>query len=271
MDRPMPQTSQNRPTPAEPFTTVDMLGEGPVRHLVLNRPHRHNAQNLTMWKELSQAAALLSADPEVSVVILRGRGRSFSSGIDLDEFTRPGGFIRTLAEHPVGDPDPMLPAIAVAQHAVVELRRAPFLTIAQLHGVALGAGLQLALACDIRITANDCRLGLLEATKGMIPDLGATHSLRRLVGSQRALDLILTAREFSGDRAHELGIALLSVSEPELCSAVAEYALRVAALSRTAVAHVKAAVDTNDEALSLHIAAAGQAACIRSLPTHPAP
>lgn len=251
----------------DPYTSIAISGTGGCRHMVLDRPERHNSQDLTMWHEVADAARHLGENPEVVVVIVSGNGRSFSSGIDLKEFTRPGGFIRTLSEFPLGAPDPMLDAIHDAQQAITALRRAPFLSIAALRGVALGAGMQLALACDVRITADDAQLALLESSKGLLPDLGATWNLPRLVSRERALDLILTGRTITGAEAAEIGIALSAVPAESLDDAVRNYADQIAVLPRTAVAHVKSAVDACTESTSLEIAAAGQAACIRQHPS----
>jgi enoyl-CoA hydratase/carnithine racemase len=254
-----------RPEQTGAPATITVSGSGAVRELTLNRPDRHNAQNLTMWREITEVVYKLSADPDVAVLVMRGCGRSFSSGIDLSEFSRPGGFIRSLGEYRSGAPDPMLASIHEAQRVVVALREAPFVTIAELRGAVLGAGLQLALACDVRIAATDARLALLECTKQMIPDLGGIWSLARLVGRERALDLIVTGRELNGKEAAEQGVVLKAVSAEDLPQAVRAYATSIASTSRTAVAFVKASLDARDEQSSLAMAAVGQAACVRGI------
>jgi enoyl-CoA hydratase/carnithine racemase len=245
----------------EPEVRVE--GEGPARRLILNRPVRHNAQTPRLWAQLAAAGHALAADPDVRCVVISGEGKSFSSGIDLDEMRNPTGFIRALAAHPSGDPDPMLPAIATAQEAFRWIPQAPFLVVAAVTGVALGAGCQLALACDIRIVADNARLGLREVQYGLIPDMGATSSLPRLVGRERALDLILTGREFTGAEAVAMGLALRACPEDEVAAVAGEYAAAVARVPRSGVAYVKAAVDEPDPGQSLRLAGLGQAACIR--------
>lgn len=245
-------------------TQLTLTGEGQVRQLVLNRPERHNAQTPVMWAELAAAGRELSSDPEVRCVVISGAGGSFSSGIDLDEIRRPAGFIRRLAAHPAGDPDPMLADIETAQDAFRWIPRAPFLVIGAVTGVALGAGCQLALACDIRIVATNARLALREARYGLIPDMGATACLPRLVGRDKALDLILTGRELSGAQAVDLGLALSAHADADVAGAVNDYAAQIAAMPRSAISYAKAAVDAPDPGASLRLAALGQAACIRS-------
>ncbi|MEV4383101.1 enoyl-CoA hydratase/isomerase family protein [Streptosporangium sp. NPDC049644] len=244
-------------------TQIVVKGHGPVRRLTLNRPARHNAQTPTMWAELAAAGRELASDPEVRCLIVSGSGESFSSGIDLDELRSPEGFIRRLAAHPVGDPDPMLADVEVAQQAFRWMFRAPFLVIAAVTGVAFGAGCQLALACDVRIVAADARLALREARYGLIPDMGATASLPQLVGRERALDLILTGRELTGTEAVSTGLALSALPAAEVPAAVNEYAEQIARMPRSGIAYVKAALDEPDPDRSLRVAALGQAACIR--------
>lgn len=239
-------------------------GDGPVRTLRLNRPDRHNAQTPQLWAELAAAGRELSADQDVRCVVLTGTGPSFSSGIDLDEMRRPDGFLRRLAAHPAGDPDPMLPQIAVAQDSVRWIPRAPFLVVAAVTGAAIGAGCQLALACDVRIVADDARFGLKEVRYGLLPDLGGTAALPRLVGRERALDLMVTGREWTGAEAVGLGLALRALPAGDVLAAAHEYAAEVAQAPRVAIAHIKAAVDVPEWDANLRAAAGGQAACIRA-------
>jgi enoyl-CoA hydratase/carnithine racemase len=243
---------------------VQVEGSGAVRTVRLDRPDRHNAQTPQLWTELAAAGRELAADPEVRCVVLTGTGPSFSSGIDLDEMRRPDGFLRRLAGHPAGDPDPMLAEIAVAQDSIRWIPRAPFLVVAAVTGVAIGAGCQLALACDVRIVADDARFGLTEVRYGLLPDLGGTAALPRLVGRERALDLMVTGREWSGAAAVGLGLALRSLPAGEVLDAAQEYAAEVARAPRVAIAHIKTAVDVPDWERNLAAAAVGQAACIRA-------
>lgn len=249
-----------------PSPTVRVEGSGPVRHIVLDRPERHNAQTPRMWAELAAAGRELSADPEVRCAVLVGSGASFSSGIDLEEFARADGFLRQLGARPPGNPDPMLAEIAAAQDSVRWIPRAPFLVVAAVTGVALGAGCQLALAADVRIVADDARFALAEVRHGLLPDLGATAWLPRLVGRERALDLMLTGREFSGAEAVDLGLALRAVPATEVLRTADEYAEAIGRLPRAVPAYLKAAVDVADVDRSLAVAGAGQAACIRAHP-----
>lgn len=248
------------------YQTITVSPTGDVRRLVLNRPDRHNAQNPRMWREIVQAVGRLADDDQVRVLVVEGAGKSFSSGLDQRELG-PGGFLRRVADlpHPdTGQPDAALAALAEAQAAFLALRHAPFPVVAAVRGVALGAGLELALACDLRIVTSPARLAVAEVRHGVVPDLGATAFLPRLIGVERALDLILTGREFDGDEAVRLGLALKSVPPEDLDDAVGEYTAVLASATRQVLAHAKAATYETDEAASLRRAAVGMADCLRT-------
>lgn len=136
--------------------------------------------------------------------------------------------------------------------------------VAAVTGVALGAGCQLALACDVRIVADDARFGLKEVRYGLLPDLGGTAALPRLVGRERAVDLMVTGREWTGAEAVGLGLALRALPAGDVLAAAHEYAAEVAQAPRVAIAHIKAAVDVPEWDANLRAAAVGQAACIRA-------
>ena len=246
------------------YLTIRVTASGAVRTVTLDRPQRRNAQTPAMWAEIERAVDALSRDDGVRVLVVEGAGGSFSSGLDLAELDA-GGFLRTIADTPPQDPDPALELISRAQRPFRAMRAAPFPTIASVRGAALGAGLELALACDFRIVAASSTFAVSEVGRGVVPDLGATYVLPRLVGPQTALDLILTSREFTGHEAAELGIALTCVAEAELDAAVAAYAARLAAVPRPVLAHAKAATLAGDEDSSMAAAAVGMAETVRAL------
>ncbi|NKQ56964.1 enoyl-CoA hydratase/isomerase family protein [Amycolatopsis sp. K13G38] len=232
-----------------------------VARIVLSRPERHNAQNPDMWRNLRAAGAGLAGDESVRVVVLAGDGPSFSSGLDLGELA-PDGF---LGRMPGLSAEEAMAAIRAAQEAFTWIESAPFPVIAAVHGNALGAGFQLALACDFRIVTEDARLALAEMPRGLVPDLGATSTLPRLIGMERALELILTGRRIDGAEAVRLGLALRCVPAENLEEESMNYARSLAKAPRAALAHAKAATYEPDGARSLRIAAAGQVECVRAL------
>jgi enoyl-CoA hydratase/carnithine racemase len=190
--------------------------DGGVVRLTLNRPDKLNAQTVAMWNHLSKLGADLAADDSIRVLVVAGEGRAFSAGIDITTFTTApanDGARTNTDEAPVrSDVD----GILAIQKAFSWLEAAPYPTIAKVQGHAYGAGMQLALACDLRIAADDARMGLLETNWGLMPDLGGTVWLPRLVGPAKALELMLTATKLAADELLTLGIVNRVVPRAEL-------------------------------------------------------
>ncbi|MGH2755867.1 MAG: enoyl-CoA hydratase/isomerase family protein, partial [Actinomycetota bacterium] len=146
--------------------TVSVSIEGPRADLRLNRPDVLNAIDVATFDSLAAAADEIATAGEVRVVVVSGEGRAFSSGIDVGSLGQVPGSLDEM--------------IARAQAGYRKLARLPVPTIAAVHGYALGAGLQLALACDLRVLASDATVGLLELNYGLIPDLGGSTRLPHL-------------------------------------------------------------------------------------------
>lgn len=198
---------------------VQLLIEGPVARLRLQRPEVLNAMDFEVFDELARATEALAGREDIRVVVVSGAGRSFSSGIDVAALATGGG-----------DPGAM---IARAQAGFRRLATLPMPTMAVVQGHALGAGLQLALACDLRVVAADASLGLLETNYGLIPDLGGSTLLPRLVGPARAKAMIWLAQRVGGEEAKDIGLADVVVASDELEAAASE--LREALVAAPAV------------------------------------
>ncbi|MDQ1249838.1 MAG: Enoyl-CoA hydratase/isomerase family protein [Actinomycetota bacterium] len=185
--------------------------------VILDRPDKHNAQTPATWDALT---ALGDDLPEgIRVVVLSGNGPSFSAGLDRRMFAEgiPGQpSLLDLAGQPAEEVDG---TIAHFQRAFTWWRERPVVTIAVVHGHAIGAGFQLALACDIMLVGHSALLTMKEIQLGLVPDLGGTLPLVRAVGYQRALELCLTGRSVNGQEAADLGIALACVNDDELAAA----------------------------------------------------
>ena len=234
---------------------------GAVGWLRLNRPAKLNAQTPLMWTELRELGQALKGDAELRCVVVTGEGRAFSSGIDLGEITSATG----LASATGTAADSLAAMIRRGQEAFTWLTAARFPSIAAIRGYALGAGLQLALACDLRIAARGAAFGALEFRYGLLPDLGGTAWLPRLVGPAKAKELVFTAARVDADEALRIGLVNRVVDDAELDPGVAALAEMLAAQPPLAVAGAKRAIDAfPDEARSLQLAAEGQAVCIRS-------
>lgn len=243
-----------------------------VATLVLHRPERLNAFTLEMWAEMRELGRELVADPgDIRAMVVRGEGRAFSSGLDTSVFAE-GGFdaVATGSDAPSasGHGDPRVDVILQAQDAYTWLQEAPFVTIAAIRGFALGAGLQAALACDIRVCARGAQLGLLEHKYGILPDLGGTQRLPRIVGAGKAIELITTAARIDAEEAYRIGLVERLVGDEELEPASLELATTIAAQPPLAVRGAKravhAALDGRSVREGLVIEAEGQSACMAS-------
>jgi enoyl-CoA hydratase/carnithine racemase len=252
------------------FETIRFELDGPVGSLTLDRPDRLNAFTIQMWQELATLGESLRADPgDLRVLVVSGAGRAFSSGIDTSVFTSAAAASDLLTDAGrARHPDETVASVLATQEAYTWLEEVPFATIAAVRGYALGAGLQLALACDLRFVARGTKLGLLEFKYGIIPDLGGTQRLPRIVGAGRAKELIFTAATIDADDAERIGLAEHVVPEEELDERVREVAEQIAAQPPLAVRAAKRAVNAAMSGTSIRdglvVEAEGQATCLRS-------
>ena len=235
--------------------------------LRLHRPERLNAMTPTMWRELGELGRRVGDDEDLRAVVVIGDGRAFSSGIDTAVFTDGTGD-SIIEDRAARHPDPTIAGILAVQDTFTWLERAPYVTIAAMHGYAFGAGLQLALACDLRVLGTGTKLGLLELQYGILPDLGGTQRLPRLVGPSKALQLIVTGSRVDAEEAARLGLADVLVADDGVEDAARALADRIAAQPPLAVRGAKravhAAVSGRSVADGLLVEAEGQAACLRS-------
>jgi enoyl-CoA hydratase/carnithine racemase len=197
--------------------------------LVLRRTDVLNAMNWEMFDAIASAVDQISTADDIRVVVVSGEGRSFSSGIDTSTF----GDVQ-------GEPQER---IARAQAGGRKLAALPMPTIAKVQGHALGAGLQLALMCDIRVVAEDASMGLLEGKYGIIPDLGGTQRLPILVGPGWAKKMIWLAERIDGVTAGRIGLAEIVVPAAELDARTEELADRIAKAPPLATRQAKRLVE----------------------------
>ncbi|HEX7745498.1 MAG TPA: enoyl-CoA hydratase/isomerase family protein [Micromonosporaceae bacterium] len=210
--------------------------DGPVATVTLCRPDVLNAQTPAMWDAMRDVARALTAD--VRVVVVRGEGRAFSAG--LDRAVAAGDGPDSLAGLARLSPEACAQRIAEFQAAFTWLHRPDIVSIAAVQGHAIGAGFQLALACDLRVLADDAQLCMAEVTLGLVPDLAGTGRLVELVGYSRALEICVTGRRLSASDAERIGLANLVVPRADLESAVHDLAAAVLAGHRDAVIEIKA-------------------------------
>jgi enoyl-CoA hydratase/carnithine racemase len=171
------------------------------------RTDKMNAIDNAMFEALVEAGKVLCADRAVRAVVLSGEGRAFCAGLDMGSFAAMAGPPRS-GEAPVQNLFERGPSGANrAQLAAWIWQEVPVPVIAAVHGVAYGGGLQIALGADLRIVAPDARMSVMEVKWGLIPDMSASQTLRRLVPIDVAMELTFTGRVFSGTEAKELGLA----------------------------------------------------------------
>ncbi|MFE6100031.1 enoyl-CoA hydratase/isomerase family protein [Streptomyces laurentii] len=218
---------------------VRLTVEDAVATVTLTNPAKRNAQTPALWRALTEAGRSLPGS--VRVVILRGEGQSFSAGLDRQAFT-PEGFdgepsFLDMARGSDADLDAL---IAAYQEAFTWWRRNDIVSIAAVQGHAIGAGFQLALACDLRVVADDVQFAMRETSLGLVPDLTGTHPLVSLVGYARALEICATGRFVHADEAERIGLANIVVPAAELDAAAQDLSAALLAAPRAAVVETKA-------------------------------
>lgn len=209
--------------------------DGPVATMTLCRPDVLNAQTPGMWTAFREIGRDLPGD--VRVVVVRGEGRAFSAGLDLRVAQGEGGAVSELVTMAPGG---AAERIAGYQAGFTWLGRPDIISIAAVQGHAIGAGFQLALACDMRICTEDAKFTMAEVSLGLVPDLGGTGPLVALVGYARALEICVTGRRVGANEALSMGLVNLVVPAADLDGAVGDLTAAVLAGARDAVVEIKA-------------------------------
>ena len=191
------------------MSLVVVENRGAVRHIVLARAEKRNALDHELTRDLGHALEEAAVEDGVRVVVLRGDGAVFSSGMDLDD-------LRALAREPERVRDLRAPIL----RSWNLLESMPKPTICQIRGAALGGALELALAADLRVMADDAVVGVLEVRIGLLPDLGGCSRLPAIVGLGNAKELIMTGKLIDGREAHRIGLAnrIAPAAELDACT-----------------------------------------------------
>ena len=223
--------------------TVLLDVDGALARITLNRPERLNAMNLAWVDDLNQAIEQLAHQPQVAVVVVGGAGRAFCAGLDLDMLEASG----------------MPPGFYEGQErAFRALELLDAISIAAIHGYCLGGGVQLAIACDLRVCSSDAVLGLPAVEEGLFPGL-APFRLPRLVGLGTAARLILSGERIGADEALRVGLV-------EYVAPTDQFAARVEDILRRYLATPRAAVVGSKRLMRLAFDATWQDAYDASLP-----
>jgi 2-(1,2-epoxy-1,2-dihydrophenyl)acetyl-CoA isomerase len=213
------------------YEHIEVKRDGAVARITLNRPDRLNATTTLTSDELVDAFTGLGADPEVRCIVITGEGRGFSAGQDLTEFRSDyeAGRERDIEGH----------LRATYNRLVLQMVETPKPVIAEINGVAAGAGLSLALACDLRVASDAAKFTLAFVKIGLVPDSGATWQLARTIGHARALELAITGDLIDAPRALEIGLVHRVVPADGLRDEVDLLAKELAALPTRAIGETK--------------------------------
>jgi enoyl-CoA hydratase/carnithine racemase len=215
------------------MSLVVVEDRGAVRHVILNRPEKRNALSAALIEELATALRAAAADDAVRVVVLRGEGAMFSSGMDVAD-------LGALAAAPARLPE-LREAILATWNLCEDMAKP---TIAQLHGACLGGAAELALACDLRVMAADAIIGLVETRVGLIPDVGGCSRLPALVGLGRAKELIMASKLIDGTEAERIGLVNRVAPGDELDAVTEQLAGELLACAPLAVGLAKSVLNS---------------------------
>ncbi len=203
---------------------------GEVSEIVLTRPDKHNAMTVEMGAAVASAVERINQTPEVRVVVVRGEGRAFSAGGDFS----------LIEQSSRRSPEENRRAMVRFYSSFLSVIELGVPSIAVVHGAAVGAGLCLALACDVRIADQRAKLGANFVRVGLHPGMGCSVLLPRLVGPAVAAELVLSGRLVSGQEAHALGLVNAAVETAELEARVQSLVDEIRSAAPIAVAQAKA-------------------------------
>lgn len=217
------------------FETIQVSHDGGVTRLTLNRPKQLNALNQQLFRELEQILDQVAEDPAVRVVVITGAGeRAFAAGADIREFEAMG-------------PVEALEFSRNTQRVLRKLETLSKPTIAAVNGFALGGGCELMMACDIAYAADSAKIGQPEITLGIIPGGGGTQRLPRLLGKQKAKELVLTGEALSAEEAHRLGLVSKVVPAADLMAEVQALCGKLLSKGGVALRMAKEAIELGSE------------------------
>lgn len=200
------------------YSTVLVEKKDKIGSITFNRPDKLNALNGLAFQEFIAALHGVDQDNEIRVVIITGSGRAFSAGLDLEEATK-GPSESDLQVVPIQD------SVAWIPHIMRNMKKP---IIASINGPAVGAGFTIALACDIRIASEEARMSAAFVRVGLIPELGSTYNLPRLIGVAKACELVFTGKMIGANEAKEMGLVNEVVAKDELETATYKMAAEIA-------------------------------------------
>lgn len=214
----------------KPFVQLEQLRKS-IGKITLSRHEAANALSLQLLEQLEKTLNKIKKDHHIRVVIITGEGeKAFCAGADLKE------------RNEMNDQE-VIHAVSKIGNVIQQIEALPQPVIAAMNGVAFGGGLEMALACDIRVAASHIKVGLTETTLGIIPGAGGTQRLPRLIGIGKAKELIYTGRRISAEEAYELGIVEYIVPKEQLMEKTIQLAEEIAENAPLALVQAKAAIN----------------------------
>ncbi len=261
------------PWPSDTCDGVRVEHQDALLRISLASPENRNAQTPALWRRLAEIGQNLPT--QVRVISVEAQGPSFSAGLDRRMFT-PDGIpgernLIQLASAPSGTAHDW---IAEFQSAFTWLAECPAISIASVQGHAIGAGFQLALACDLILAADDAHFAMREVPLGLVPDLGGTQRLVRLIGTQRALWACATGQQISGSTAAQWGLAVASSPADELAAMTRDLVDQLLSAPPSALRAIKPLITGASERSreeQLQVERESQLALLRELTGFPVP
>ena len=218
-----------------PYSNILVDAEDGLATITLNRPEKLNAYTTEMGEEFTAAFRALERDANVRAIIMTGAGRAFCAGADLEH----------LAAHAAGknvSKGPRLGEEDFLRKLPLEMRAARKPVLAAINGHAIGVGMTMAMPCDVRIAAEDAKLGFVFGRLGILPGLGSTHLLPQLVGMARAQELVLTAKKILGTEAAAIGLVNRAVPADQVLATTKAMAKEMAEVDPIVLAYAKKAL-----------------------------
>jgi enoyl-CoA hydratase len=225
------------------YQHVEISQDGPVATLWLNRPDKLNAMSEDMWADIPAAMAELEADDSVGVVVLAGRGDSFTVGIDINMLAslQPTGASQAEANTKLYE------KIRELQLTASCFADSPKPVIAAIHGYCLGAGMDLITACDIRLASENSVFSIRETRMGLVADIGTMERLPAIVGPGHTAELAFTGKDIGSDRAKEIGLVNdVYPDQKAVLAAASKLGGDIAAMSPLVVRGIKTVLAAND-------------------------
>jgi enoyl-CoA hydratase len=212
------------------YKNILLETKGVVATLTVNRPDKRNAVDNATVDEIDQALAEIESNPDLRVLIITGAGeKAFVAGADIQELDKRD-FIKAR------------PATRRRQEVYTRIEQLEIPSIAAINGWAMGTGLEIAMACTIRLAAKEAKMGQPEVKLGITPGAGGTQRLPKLIGMGRAMEMILTGNPITAERAYEIGLVNQVVAADDLLDEAHKLAETIAALPKMAIQYAKEAV-----------------------------